>query len=274
MIRLLNNEDKQAVLDYICRNDIETSFLYANVTRIGLENDGVTRRCADYFGFFDATGLRGILPFYNLGSCIPHYEAEQAIPLFARLMQERKFEYLLGMAGIVRPIYQIVKDSKKIKVCNESCYFVNRSLRPFKAEGVEFREASEAARDESLLEFLVRVRNIGFHENVSREDALKNLSSDPEEDAVIAVADGRPVAFANIQTYTRSLSQIGSVYTEESERGKGYGKTVVSEVCRRITERGKIPALFARKNNVPAVKAYKALGFEPFDDYLFIELEA
>ncbi len=274
MIRLLNNNDKQAVLDYINRNEIETSFLYANVIRFGLENDRETRRCADYFGIFDATGLKGILPFYNLGSCIPHYESEQAIPLFAQKMKERKFEHLMGMAGIVRPLYQNIKDFKKIKVCKESCYFVNKSLKSFKAEGVEFREASEAARDESLLDFLLRVRNIGFHENVSREDELKRLSNDPEEDAVIAVANGVPVAFANIQTYTKSLNQIGSVYTEEAERGKGYCKTVVSEVCRRIAARGKMPTLFARKNNEPALKAYTALGFEPFDDYLFIELEA
>lgn len=273
MIRLLNNDDKQAVLDYICKNDIETSFLYANVISFGLENDREKRRCAYYYGFFNETGLRGILPFYNLGSCIPHYESEQAIPLFAQIMKERKFEYLLGMARIVRPLYQSIRDFKKIKVCNESCYFINKSLRPYKAEGVEFREASEASRDDSLLDFLMRVRNIGFHENVSREDELRRLSSDPEEDAVVAVANGIPVAFANIQTYTKSLSQIGSVYTEEAERGKGYCKTVVSEVCRRIEARGKMPALFARKNNVPALKAYTAIGFEPFDDYLFVELE-
>jgi predicted GNAT family acetyltransferase len=274
MIRLLNNDDKQAVLEYICRNDIETSFLFANVTRFGLENDRETRRCADYFGYFEETGLRGILPFYNLGSCIPHYESEQAIPLFAQLMKETKFEYLLGMARLVRPLYQSIRDFKKISVCNESCYFINQSLKPFKMEGVEFREASDAARDDSLLDFLVRVRNVGFDENVSREDELKRLSNDPEEDAVVAVANGIPVAFANIQTYTRTLSQIGSVYTEEAERGKGYCKAVVSEVCRRIAARGKIPALFARKNNEPALKAYTAIGFQPFDDYLFVELEA
>ncbi len=273
MIRLLNNGDKQVVLNYIGRNEVETSFLYANIMRVGLENDGETRRCADYFGYFNAAGLQGILPFYNLGSCIPHYESGQAVPLFAQIMKDRKFEYLLGMAKIVRPLYQIIKDFKRIKVCNESCYFVNRGLKPFKAEGIEFREASEAARDESLLDFLVRVRNIGFHENTSREDELKKLGSDPEEDAVIAVANGIPVAFANIQTYTSSLSQIGSVYTEEAERGKGYCKSVVSEVCRRIAARGKMPALFARKNNEPALKAYTAIGFEPFDDYLFVELE-
>jgi hypothetical protein len=167
MIRLLNNDDKQAVLDYICRNDIETSFLYANVISVGLENDREKRRCADYYGFFNETGLRGILPFYNLGSCIPHYESEQAIPLFVQIMKERKFEFLLGMERIVRPLYQAIKDVKKVRVCNESCYFINKSFKPYNLEGVEFRDAKDAAQDEGLLDFLVEVRNTGFNENVA-----------------------------------------------------------------------------------------------------------
>lgn len=273
MIRLLSNDDKQAVMEYVCRNEIETSFLYANVITLGLQNNGEARRGADYYGFFDETGLKGILPFYNLGSCIPHYESLEAVPLFVRLMKDRKFEFLLGMDKIVRPLYDGLRDIKKIRVCNESCYYINKSFKPFAAGEVEFRNAKEAAEDENLLDFLVRVRNIGFHENVSRKDALERLSNDPEEDSVIAVASGKPVAFANIQTYTKSFSQIGSVYTDEAERGKGYCKAVVSEMCGRIVSRGKIPTLFARKNNEPAVRSYAAVGFEPFADYLFIELE-
>lgn len=273
MIRLLGGDDRTAVMEYLYRNEIETSFLYANVVNVGLENDGETRRCADYFGFFEGPEIRGILPFYNLGSCIPHYESRKAIPVFAQLMKERKFDFLLGMDRIVRPLFLEIKDFKNIRECNESVYFINKKMIPFTIDSLKFTDAKEAAENERLLDFLVRVRNIGFQENVSREEALRRLSRDPEEDAVIAVADGVPVAFANIQTYTGSLSQIGSVYTEEAERGKGYCKAVVSEICGRIAARGKMPALFARKNNIPAIKAYTAIGFERFDDYLLVELK-
>ena len=84
--------------------------------------------------------------------------------------------------------------------------------------------------------------------------------------------DGKFVSHAKIQAYTNTIGQVGAVYTEEEERGKGYGKAVVSEICRRIIARNKIPTLIVRKNNVPAVKAYTALGFEKFDDYLLIKL--
>lgn len=273
LVRLLDNKDKAEVMEYIYRNEMEAAFLCANVLNLGLENDMKTRRCGDYYGFFSQGEIKGVLPFYNLGSCIPHYETKEAIPVFAQIMRERSFEYLLGMQKIVLPLYEQIKDSKKVIELDDGSYFVNRDFRPYTVEGLEFVEAREAARDERAVEFLVRVRNIGFGENVTGEEAVASLGSDPEEDAVIAVANGEYVAFAKIQTYTRTLNQIGSVYTEEAHRGRGYCKAVVSEICRRIVARGKIPTLFARKDNPPAVKAYTALGFEPVDDYSLIRFE-
>ena len=81
------------------------------------------------------------------------------------------------------------------------------------------------------------------------------------------------VAQAGIQTYTPKINQIGSVYTPEEERGKGYAKAIVSEICKRIIERGKMPTLMVNKDNTPAVRAYNALGFEHYDDYLIVKLD-
>jgi hypothetical protein len=118
------------------------------------------------------------------------------------------------------------------------------------------------------------VRNRGFHENITSEDAKKSLGiKSPEEERLIAVKNGKMVAYAGIQAYTNTINQIGSVYTAEDERGKGYCKAVVSELCERILSRNKMPTLFVKKNNIPAVKAYSALGFEHFSDYLFIRFK-
>ena len=38
MIRLLSQPDKQIILDYLERNEIETSFLYSNIIEFGVEN--------------------------------------------------------------------------------------------------------------------------------------------------------------------------------------------------------------------------------------------
>lgn len=46
---------------------------------------------------------------------------------------------------------------------------------------------------------------------------------------------------------------------------------MVSKICDNIIAREKIPTLMVSNANVPAVKAYKSLGFDFYDDYLMVE---
>jgi hypothetical protein len=70
------------------------------------------------------------------------------------------------------------------------------------------------AYNEKIIDFIIRVRSNGFHENANSEDVKKLLSSmSPEEDKVIAIKNEKMVAYAIIQAYTNTINQIGSVYT-------------------------------------------------------------
>lgn len=270
MIRLLTQADKEVILEYINRNEIETSFLYANIIEFGVDNVKEIRRCADYYGFFEGDTLRGILPFYNLGSCIPHFESVNAVLQFIEIMKERKFEFLIGMYKIIKPLFDGIKKYKEILEYDESSYFVNNNFKPFVSEELKFIDANKEINDE-VVTFLVEGRLNGFKQATTKEDIRKSLlQRGSEEDFIIAENAGRIVAEACVQTYTSRINQIGSVYTIENERGKGYCKAIVSELCRRIIERGKVPTLSVKKNNTPAVKAYTALGFEHYDDYLIV----
>lgn len=258
-------------MEYLERNEIETSFLYANIIEFGVENRKDIRRCADYYGFFDGDVLKGIIPFYNLGSCIPHYEAEDAVPLFAELMKQRKFEFLLGMQRVIKPLYEEIKAYKKTESYDESSYFINRNFKPFVLNGINFIDAREMICD-NVVNFIIEARKKGFNMVTTMEDVRKSLiQRGEEEDFIVAEKNGKIVAQACVQTYTPGINQIGSVYTDEKERGKGYCKAIVSELCRRIIARSKTPTLSVKKKNIPAVKAYTAVGFEPYDDYLIIK---
>jgi hypothetical protein len=54
----MKNEDKQTILDYVSRNEMETAFLYANVIEFGVENNKEIGRCGDYFGYFHGSSFR------------------------------------------------------------------------------------------------------------------------------------------------------------------------------------------------------------------------
>lgn len=270
MLRLLNQSDTELILEYLGRNELETSFLYANILEFGIANKPEIRRCADYFGFFAGNSLKGILPFYNLGSCIPHFETDEAIPCFAELMKKRSFSYLLGMRHIIAPLYREIKHVKESREYRESSYCVNRNFRPFSLEGVDFLDVT-GTPDDDTVNFILNGRVRGFQQQVTREEIVKTLSQrGAEEDYLIAVRGGKKVAQACIQTYTPAISQIGAVYTAEDERGRGYCKAIVSELCKRIIARGKIPALSVDKDNLPAIKAYSAVGFTHYADYLIL----
>lgn len=270
MIRLLTEKDRQIIIEYLERNHMETTFIIGNVTNGSIENNKEIRRCADYYGFFKENVLKGLIPFYNLGSCIPHYEDEDAVPYFVDLMKEREVKNLLGMKKIIQPIYELVKDYKTLIAYDESSYMVNRDFKPFKLEDVSFVKSTV---DDTHIDFIVQ-SDKGFDKKRNREDIIKNLTQANEgEDYTMLVKDEKIVAQALIQSTTSRINQIGGVYTLESERGKGYCKAVVSELCKRIIERGKVPTLYVKKNNTPAVKAYISLGFEHFDNYLIIKFK-
>ena len=273
MIRLLTQDDKKIILEYLQRNEIETSFLYANIIEFGVDNIQDIRRCADYYGFFNGKVLKGILPFYNLGSCIPHYEDAAAVPLFAEIMKDRKFEFLLGMENVIKPLYEEIKSYKEINGYDESSYFTNRNFKPFILGGVDFINA-DGISNEDVVDFILDGRINGFNQFSTREDIRKTLiQRGEEEEFIIAEKDGKMVAQACVQTYTPQINQIGGVYTIKDERGKGYCKAIVSEMCSRIIAKNKVPTLSVKKNNIPAVKAYTALGFQHYDDYLIIRFK-
>lgn len=273
MIRILNENDRSAVLDYLERNHIECTFLIGNVQQFGIDNNKDIRRCADYYGYFKGNDLTGILPFYNLGSCIPHFESKEAVPEFAELMKANNFTFLLGMKKLIKPLYDAVSPYKTTLSYSEDSYFVNNNFKPFVLPGVEVKNPSELETD-SMLAFMLEARLKGFGEESTKEEQLKTLGErSPEEDFIFELINGKIVAQACIQTYTSKINQIGGVYTSSAERGKGYCKAVVSELCRRILKRGKTPTLMVRNNNTPAVRAYTSLGFGFYDDYLIVSFK-
>ena len=272
MFRSLDEWDRDIIFDYLGRNEEETAFIIGNALHCGISNRSNILRCGDYFGYFERDTLRGILVFYNMGTCVPHYESAGAIPFFSKLMMMSRFSVLLGKDQIIRPLFRTIKNCRELKEFEECSYEVNNNFKPFKLDGAEFIDVSED-NDINILSFVRKayLRGFGVERTIEGTKLLLSQKSE-EEEFIILSMDKKPVAQASIQTFTGSTDQIGAVYTLEEERGKGYAKAVVSKLCERIISRGKLPTLIVNKNNFSALNAYKSLGFEHRDDYLIIRL--
>ena len=272
MIRLLTEQDRPQVMQYLQKDGFGGAFLVSNVLGFGLENHQEQRKCGDYYGYFSNGELLGILPFYNLGSCIPVFEAEQpVIAAFANIMKQRQFHVLIGMQKYIKPLYEAMLSEKETVSCQDNSYFVNEHFTPLTLKNITFADAGEIDNN-AAVEFIRTAYREGFHEEYTPEDARRMVEQrGTEEEHLFLFVDGKIVAQANIQAVTDKINQIGGVFTLEAQRSQGYGKAIVSELCCRIIARGKLPTLSARKNNTPAVKAYGALGFSQYDDYLIIK---
>lgn len=276
MLRRLDNQDRDTCMAYIRMHEQETTFLHGNVLDIGLENDPALRRCADYYGWFEddpGTGLpvlHGILPFYNLGSCIPHWDSEAAVEPFLACMRDRPFEVLLGMRHVVEPFVEGLEGARTLRERDDSWYMVNRDPVPFFVEGMSFRLGD--AEDEAIVRFITdcNVRCLGNRFTVEQQQAAMRQNHGGKG-WLLGVKDGRYVSMACIQSYTDTMQQIGGVATPAEEQGKGYCKATVYEMCRRIRANGHIPSLFVRQDNPPAVNAYRRIGFERTADYLMVK---
>ena len=85
---------------------------------------------------------------------------------------------------------------------------------------------------------------------------------------------GAPVAYQQFNAMLPDVVQVGGVWTPPALRGRGYARAVVAGSL--LAARGdgvRRAVLFTGDENVPARRAYAALGFERVGDWGLLFLE-
>jgi predicted GNAT family acetyltransferase len=73
--------------------------------------------------------------------------------------------------------------------------------------------------------------------------------------------DGHLVAMAGERLKVPGHTEVSAVCSHPDHTGKGYAAILMSEIMRRIRERGETPFLHVRQDNTRAIELYKRLGF-------------
>jgi ribosomal protein S18 acetylase RimI-like enzyme len=81
--------------------------------------------------------------------------------------------------------------------------------------------------------------------------------------------DEKPVAMAGYGGFTPNGARINMVYTEPKARSKGYAKSLVSAIGRKLLSSGRYQFcfLFVTEENQPANRVYEQLGYEKIGSF-------
>jgi ribosomal protein S18 acetylase RimI-like enzyme len=72
---------------------------------------------------------------------------------------------------------------------------------------------------------------------------------------------GTLVAMAGERLRLPGYTEVSAVCTHPDHVGRGYAATLITELVERIRNRGEVPFLHVRENNVRAIGLYEHLGF-------------
>jgi len=112
--------------------------------------------------------------------------------------------------------------------------------------------------------FLKEWIELFYEEALGQNFLIKNNSHKKEfneKPQIYLWWDKKPVAMGMITTDLGATAKINLIYTIKSERGKGYGKAIVYELCKIILEDNKTPTLSVSSGNIAAKNLYYSIGF-------------
>ena len=129
------------------------------------------------------------------------------------------------------------------------------------------------------------IREVATHEGRlhhvtgTEQDVLETLfGKDVKTEVLMAEEDGQVIGYAMFfHSYSSFLCRYGlyleDVYIQEDQRGKGYGRALIREVCRLAEERGCARvSWWCHDDNHPAKSFYESLGAEPKTTYTVYHL--
>ena len=276
-IRILAAGDEAALEDFL-RPRIESSmFLQSNTRESGLVDRGQRLQGA-YAAAFEGGRIVGVVAHYWNRNLI--YQA----PVHLCALTQA------AVAASRRPVGGLLGPAEQVDMARRMLSLRESNMQMDEREGLYSLPLCELVVPEGLRTGRVRGRRIEAKdgdlltawsaayavEALGDEDSpeLWRQCRESVNDSLaggrtwILEVEGEPVARSSFNAAIREAVQVGGVWTPPELRGRGYGRSVVAasllDARAHSVERA---ILFTGEENVPAQKAYQALGFRRIGDY-------
>lgn len=177
------------------------------------------------------------------------------IEFIEKIIISQGIKNIMGSADLVKKLY----DS------NQEAYIYSEKLFYTMSNDLKLKDCSDVSKAElgdadDIYNFLMSIDEIkGMYSEKSM--LLNRISSNEGEHFYLKDGD-RIIAHANSAATTKYTSIIGGISVAKDLRGNGYGKKIVSAVCKSIVEKSITPCTFG-----PSYEEHNLLidiGFRPY----------
>ena len=281
-IKVLQAGDEALLETFLLPRIASSMFLLGNMRRAGLVDQGKL-----YQGTYAAALLDGVIAavvaLYWNGNLIFQASSQQASLIQAVL--EAADQPVLGLIG---PAQQVQQGKTLLEIPDEIIQLdetedlfrldlaelrIPPALSSGELRGRRINAADLDLQAEWRAAYLVEA--LGEMDTTEmRAQARRAIEGSLESGRTWVLEHyGEPVASSSFNAAVAEAVQVGGVWTPPVLRSRGYARAVVAASLLEARAAGaRIAILFTGKDNIPAQKAYLALGFEITGDYRMLLL--
>jgi len=225
-------------------------FFLGNIQSMGLAHPDL-----DYWAMYDdqETLVAVLLRYVTNFSILASDEQLDLLPLIQVIDEHERVRHVTGKMWIVNQI--IAKSERHSLPIEHDDYFCSlkaEEFNPGSTEGVRLAVLEDQERIHRLYE--------GGEFSQFTGETFRRRLVDAKCRIFVMEVDGEIVSAAGSSAETTVSAMIGTVYTPEAHRGKGYASRAMSALCASLLEDGKEPCLFY--DNPSAGVIYRRLGFK------------
>jgi len=281
-IEILHPGDEPQLESYLRPRLSSSMFLLNNVRKAGLEDLG-QRYAGTYAAYIQGRNISGVVAHFWNGML--HLQSDDHLHDLVRAAINASGRTVSGLIGL----------REQVELAEAFLQIDPTKVRLSEVEGLylleldEIRVPDELANDEWVVRHiqpqdkdLITEWRVGYNlEALNEADGPKlreKISADIERaigdrTSWILEVEGRPVSSTSFNARIKEAVQIGGVWTPAEFRRRGFARAVVAASLLEARNEGIEKAiLFTGDDNLPAIKAYTALGFQRIDDFQLILL--
>jgi len=277
VVRILKPDDLPALEAFLTSRLDSSLFLISNSRQVGVVDHGA-RYEGTYAAAFSGEEVLAVTAHYWNGMLIvqaPQFLKE--VIAEARRHSARELKGLIGLEEQVQLAKQYLAVDRAEYQIDEADGLYSLLLTEL---AVPEQISSGQVAGRRLMSFdldrvtawrvAYSVELLGIVENQQLwEQSRSNMEDNVQSGQSWVLEDGgRIVANTSFNAAVKEAVQVGGVYTPPEFRGRGYGRCVVAASLLDARESGvETAVLFTGDANIPARKAYAALGFKRIGDY-------